>query len=184
MPGPGGGGSGDGSGGALAAAGLGSGGDGATAAAAATAADPLAALRALSPATAPLVDAFSLLAVGTSAIGFTLALTDFVGEAVDAPARSVGPYAATLLPPLAGALAAPDIFFGALSAAGTYGVLALFGLLPAAMAAVERREAGPGGTVRLLGGGDAGLVAVGGAAAAVIVGETVRAVGGGGGVGG
>ncbi len=164
-----------GAGGSVAAAGL-SGGGGA---------DPLAALRSLSPATAPLIDAFSLLAVGTSAIGFTLALTDFVGEAVGVPPRSVVPYAATLLPPLAGALAAPGIFFGALNAAGTYGVLVLFGLLPAAMAAVERRGAelgqAPAGTVRLLGGGVGGLVAVGGVAAAVILGETVRAVSGGGG---
>lgn len=166
---------------------LGAGGAGGAGAAAALT-DPLAALRLASPATAPLIDAFSLLAVGTSAIGFTLALTDFAGEALNQPARSLGPYAATLLPPLAGALAAPGIFLGALNAAGTYGVLVLFGLLPPAMAAIDRArwakaaadEGGPVPPARLLGGGSAGLLAVGGTAAVVIVGETWRAVSGGG----
>ena len=151
--------------------------------------DPLASLRLASPATSPLIDAFSLLAVGTSAIGFTLALTDFFGEAIGKPARSWAPYAATLLPPLAGALAAPGIFLGALNAAGTYGVLVLFGLLPPAMAAVDRRrweeEEEAHGTpqpARLLGGGVVGLAAVGGVAGVVIAGETWRAVSGGGGV--
>jgi tyrosine-specific transport protein len=143
--------------------------------------DPLALLRS-SPATGPLLDGFSLLAVGTSAVGFTLALTDFVGEALGAPARSPVPYALTLLPPLAGAVLAPGVFFSALNAAGTYGVLSLFGVLPAAMAAVERRGAvlgvPPTAVVRLLGGGAAGLAGVGGAAAAVIAGETWRAVSG------
>ena len=113
-------------------------------------------------------------------------------------ARAPVPYALTLLPPLAGAVAVPGAFLSALSAAGTYGVMALFGLLPAAVAGVarrrrrrreqeevEERERGAGEasasslsspTATLVPGGDAVLFAVGGVAAAVIVNETVSRV--------
>ena len=55
-------------------------------------------------------------------------------------ARAPVPYALTLLPPLAGAIAFPGAFLSALSAAGTYGVMALFGVLPAAVAGVARKK--------------------------------------------
>ena len=47
-------------------------------------------------------------------------------------------YALTIVPPLGLAYAFPDIFLGALSYAGTYGVMSLFGVLPAVMAWLER----------------------------------------------
>jgi tyrosine-specific transport protein len=87
------------------------------------------------------VDAFSLLAVATSFIGFVLGLSDFFTDALSgAPrrVRRVVPLAATLLPPLGAALTYPDAFFGALEAAGVYGVATLFGVLPGAMALAER----------------------------------------------
>ena len=114
-------------------------------------------------------------------------------------ARAPVPYALTLLPPLAGAIAFPGAFLSALSAAGTYGVMALFGVLPAAVAGVARKrrreeaaargeERGQGGeqasssasltttTTTLVPGGDAVLYAVGGIAAAVMVNETLSRV--------
>lgn len=50
----------------------------------------------------------------------------------------VVPYALTILPPLALSLTSPDIFYAALDIAGTYGVMTLFGLIPAAMAWQQR----------------------------------------------
>ena len=47
-------------------------------------------------------------------------------------------FVAAILPPTVLALSFPDIFFRALDYAGTYGVLLLFGLIPAAMAWSER----------------------------------------------
>ena len=95
-------------------------------------------------------------------------------------ARAPVPYALTLLPPLAGAVAVPGAFLSALSAAGTYGVMALFGLLPAAVAGVARRRASSSSSSfsppPLVPGGDAVLFAVGGIAAAVIVNETASRV--------
>lgn len=207
---------------------LGSG--GASASASAAAADPVAALSASSPLAGPLVATFSMLALVTSFFGFVLGLTDFLADALPTEreeeareegegekkpptwssllplnpggrARAPVPYALTLLPPLAGAVAVPGAFLSALSAAGTYGVMALFGLLPAAVAGVARRrrreaaaeaqeeeeEEGGGEAsssssfsspppATLVPGGDPVLFAVGGIAAAVIVNETVSRV--------
>lgn len=75
--------------------------------------------------------------------------------------------------------------------AGTYGVLTLFGILPAAMAWVERErprgsssdssralsDGGGGASVQLVPGGRAALLALGGSAAAVILYEVVLTVG-------
>lgn len=99
--------------------------------------DPLSLVRSSGPVASTLVDAFSLLAITTSYIGFVLGLTQFFAECLDK--KSVGnetqlPYAITLIPPLICAMAFPDIFYNALSYAGTYGVLTLFGLVPACMA--------------------------------------------------
>ena len=149
--------------------GSGGGASAASASAATAAADPVAALSASSPLAGPLVATFSMLALVTSFFGFVLGLTDFLadalptereeaeeeeeGEKASSPllrpllplnpggrARAPVPYALTLLPPLAGAVAVPGAFLSALSAAGTYGVMALFGLLPAAVAGVARRR--------------------------------------------
>lgn len=48
------------------------------------------------------------------------------------------PYLLTLIPPLVLSLLDPEIFFKALDFAGTYGVLVLFGILPAAMCWSDR----------------------------------------------
>ena len=52
--------------------------------------------------------------------------------------KSPVPVLLTAGPPLVLALSFPGVFFSALDYAGTYGVLVLFGLLPAAMAWSER----------------------------------------------
>lgn len=44
--------------------------------------DPVASLRAADPAAAPLIDAFTLVAIATSYIGFVLALTDVFADAL------------------------------------------------------------------------------------------------------
>ena len=77
--------------------------------------------------------AFSLLAVATSFIGFVLGLVDFVADGMKLPTntRSLLPFALTLAPPSIFALLYPDVFLKALDLAGTYGVLAFFGVLPA-----------------------------------------------------
>ena len=70
--------------------------------------------------------------------------------------------ALTLLPPLGFAVGDPSILFSALDNGGTYGVMTLFGILPAAMAWAQRygegrdpdtafaEEALPGGKLTLL----------------------------------
>jgi tyrosine-specific transport protein len=138
--------------------------------------DPLAFLAA--PA---VVDAFSLLAVATSFIGFVLGLSDFFADALSgAPrgVRRVAPLAATLLPPLAAAVTYPDAFFGALEVAGVYGVATLFGVLPGAMALAERARSRQlprgsssskaGAPPQLVPGGDATPALVAALAAALI----------------
>lgn len=52
--------------------------------------------------------------------------------------KSPLPFAVCIVPPTILALSYPDVFFKALDYAGTYGVLLLFGLTPAAMAWSER----------------------------------------------
>ncbi|XP_024530937.1 uncharacterized protein LOC9646664 [Selaginella moellendorffii] len=103
--------------------------------------DPLMQLRSQSGIISPLVEVFSLLAITTSYIGFVLGLSDFVADLLKLPgggSRKPLPYAVTLLPPTALALLSPDIFFKALDFAGAYGVLVLFGILPASMAWSQR----------------------------------------------
>ena len=97
-------------------------------------------VQAASSAVAPLVGAFSFLAIATSYIGFILGLTSFLADALKLPAgrQQPLPYLLTVLPPTAVALTFPDMFLTALDAAGTYGVMTLFGVLPPAMAWSER----------------------------------------------
>jgi len=85
--------------------------------------------------------------------------------------------ALALLPPLGFALSDPSIFFSALDNAGTYGILTLFGIIPAAMAWAQRYgdgDAEPGDAVApaALPGGRATLVAMIVAAGAVVSVET------------
>ncbi|KAE9606262.1 putative amino acid/polyamine transporter 2 [Lupinus albus] len=70
------------------------------------------------------------------------------------------PYILTLVPPLILSLLDPEIFFKALDFAGTYGVLVLFGVIPAAMSWSDRYsksspsmnlpELVPGGRITLI----------------------------------
>ncbi|GMN47031.1 hypothetical protein TIFTF001_016211 [Ficus carica] len=102
--------------------------------------DPLEQLRSSNGAVGPIVEVFSLLAIATSYIGFVLGLSDFLADLLKLPAGrgSPLPYFLTLVPPLALSLLDPEIFFKALDFAGTYGVLVLFGILPAAMSWSDR----------------------------------------------
>ncbi|CAI6010921.1 unnamed protein product [Closterium sp. NIES-65] len=103
--------------------------------------DPLARLQQIDPSVGGAVQLFSFFAIATSYIGFILGLSDFLTDALKLPAgrgRTPLPYILTLAPPLAFSLSNPDLFFTALDLAGTYGVLVLFGILPAAMAWVDR----------------------------------------------
>ena len=144
-----------------------------TAAAAATAVtvDPLLAIRSSGPLAGVLVDTFSLLAIATSFIGFVLGLTEFVAEALQKPlsADKTVPYVATLVPPLALALISPGLFYSALDFAGTYGVLVLFGLVPAAMVWSERYNNTTLTTIRVAPEGRLVLLGTGAAAGAVIL---------------
>ncbi|GAB2218449.1 hypothetical protein Drorol1_Dr00001672 [Drosera rotundifolia] len=102
--------------------------------------DPLQQLRSSNGVVGPIVETFSLLAIATSYIGFVLGLTDFLADLLKLPIGENRPlpYLLTLFPPVGLALLNPEIFFKALDFAGTYGVLVLFGLLPAAMAWSDR----------------------------------------------
>ncbi|KAJ3683784.1 hypothetical protein LUZ60_014011 [Juncus effusus] len=102
--------------------------------------DPLQQLRSSNGIVGPIVEVFSFLAIGTSYIGFVLGLSDFVSDLLKLPSgqNKPVPYLLTLVPPLVLSLLDPEIFFKALDFAGTYGVLVLFGVLPAAMSWSER----------------------------------------------
>ncbi|KAL0459077.1 UNVERIFIED_CONTAM: Tyrosine-specific transport protein [Sesamum latifolium] len=67
-------------------------------------------------------------------------LSDFLADLLKLPSgrNKPLPYLLTLVPPLILALLDPEIFFKALDFAGTYGVLVLFGVLPAAMSWSDR----------------------------------------------
>ncbi|CAH1427228.1 unnamed protein product [Lactuca virosa] len=103
-------------------------------------ADPLQQLLATNGVVGPIVGAFSLLAIATSYIGFVLGLSDFLSDLLKLPSDRSRPlpYLLTLFPPLILSLLDPDIFFKALDFAGTYGVLVLFGVVPAAMSWSDR----------------------------------------------
>ncbi|KAI5008633.1 hypothetical protein ZWY2020_009681 [Hordeum vulgare] len=102
--------------------------------------DPLQQLRSSNGTVGPIVEAFSFLAIGTSYIGFVLGLSDFIADLLKLPSGQNKPltYLVTLFPPLVLSLLDPEIFFKALDFAGTYGVLVLFGVFPAAMSWSER----------------------------------------------
>lgn len=118
--------------------------------------DPLRVLRASGDAFGETVRIFSLLAVTTSFVGFYFGLTDFFadflgfdgrrpgeGDTLDVASRRTPAergilLALVLLPPVAFAVYNPTVFFSALENAGTYGILTLFGIVPAAMAWSQR----------------------------------------------
>lgn len=124
--------------------------------------DPLQQLRSTNGTVGPIVEVFSLLAIATSYIGFVLGLSDFLSDLLKLPTSQNRPlpYILTLIPPLILSLLDPEIFFKALDFAGTYGVLVLFGVVPAAMSwsdrysnsspSVKLPELVPGGRITLL----------------------------------
>ena len=156
--------------------------------------DPLLALREAGGAFGGVLRVFSLLAVTTSLIGFSYGLTDFfadlfgmdasLDEGKERPAEQKATlYALALVPPVAIATYAitedPSLFFSVVDNAGTYGILVIFGLLPALMAWEQRYGADAEPLVEdAVPGGRAGLAAIAGGAAAVIGLETWEKVAG------
>ncbi|KAL8527327.1 hypothetical protein ACS0TY_005264 [Phlomoides rotata] len=140
--------------------------------------DPLQQLRSLNGVVGPIVDVFSVLAIATSYIGFVLGLSDFLADLLKLPAgeNRLLPYALTLVPPLILSLLDPEIFFKALDFAGTYGVLVLFGVLPAAMSWSDRYSPSSESLKMpvLVPGGKLTLSLVGGGAALVILTEILE----------
>jgi len=94
---------------------------------------------------ASLVGGFSMLAVITSLIGFTYGLLDAWTDVLKLPSEGKeferwksGLYGLVFVPPLALAVANPDIFYSALDYAGAFGVSTLFLVLPPYMVWQER----------------------------------------------
>ncbi|KAL4590637.1 hypothetical protein LXL04_003574 [Taraxacum kok-saghyz] len=140
-------------------------------------ADPLQQLLATNGVVGPIVGAFSLLAIATSYIGFVLGLSDFLSDLLKLPSDRSRPlpYFLTLFPPLILSLLDPDIFFKALDFAGTYGVLVLFGIVPAAMCWSDRySKSGSSNVSELVPGGRFTLSLVIGGAGYVILSELIH----------
>ncbi|BFG30207.1 hypothetical protein CerSpe_164810 [Prunus speciosa] len=145
--------------------------------------DPLQQLLSTNEVVGPIVEVFSLFAIATSYIGFVLGLSDFLSDLLKLPAgqsRSL-PYAMTLVPPIVLSLLDPEIFFKALDFAGTYGVLVLFGILPAAMSWSDRYSSSSPAmklpVPQLVPGGRLTLSLVVGGAACVIFSELLEKLG-------
>eukprot|EP00798_Chlamydomonas_sp_ICE-L_P025958 gene25958-11642_t len=165
--------------------------------------DPLVALQEANPTViGPVISALSFLALVTSYIGFVLSISDFLADLMgsQAGARTIPTYFLTIVPALGMAVTHPDIFISALSIAATYGVMGLFGFLPAVMSWLQRyspygceedavRVGGgsgidvvPGGVARaplveLVPGGKPVLCLVAGLAAGIIVTRAVDQLG-------
>ncbi|XP_026457222.1 uncharacterized protein LOC113357945 [Papaver somniferum] len=143
--------------------------------------DPIQLLRSSNGVVGPIIEVFSFLAIATSYIGFVLGLTDFLSDLLKLPSgRSKPlPYLLTLFPPLVLSLLDPEIFFKALDFAGTYGVLVLFGILPAAMSWSERQSNSAQAqiTPRLVPGGKVSLAFMIGGAGYVISSELLENLG-------
>lgn len=88
-------------------------------------------------------------------------------------ARQPLPYALTIIPPTILACLQPDVFFYALDVAGTYGVLVLFGILPALMVYSERYGKTTLSAYQLVPGGRGVLVLVAAVAAAIIANQAL-----------
>ncbi|XP_026436914.1 uncharacterized protein LOC113334903 [Papaver somniferum] len=143
--------------------------------------DPIQLLRSSNGVVGPIIEVFSFLAIATSYIGFVLGLTDFLSDLLKLPSgqRKPLPYLLTLFPPLVLSLLDPEIFFKALDFAGTYGVLVLFGILPAAMSWSERQSNSAQAqiTPRLVPGGKITLAFMIGGAGYVISSEILENLG-------
>ncbi|CAL5222535.1 g4910 [Coccomyxa viridis] len=135
--------------------------------------DPLSLLTQSSGPAGLLIQVFSLFAIATSYIGFVLGLTDFLADLLKLPSgqqQQKAPYALTVIPPFILAALFPQIFFKALDFAGTYGVLTLFGLVPAASVWSQRYNNNNRlAAFRAVPGGKPVLLAVGLSAGGIIV---------------
>ncbi|XP_007015321.2 PREDICTED: tyrosine-specific transport protein [Theobroma cacao] len=143
--------------------------------------DPLQQLRSSNGVVGPIIEVFSLFAIATSYIGFVLGLSDFLADLLKLPTgkNRPQPYLLTLIPPLGLALLDPEIFFKALDFAGTYGVLVLFGILPAAMSWLDRYSNSSNSSTslklpELVPGGRLTLTLVMGCAGGVILTEVLK----------
>jgi tyrosine-specific transport protein len=135
--------------------------------------DPLTLLRQSSSISGLFINVFTLLAVSTSYIAFVFSLSGFIQDAFEVKggkATKAGLYFITLLPPAIWALIDQDSFITALDIGGTYGVLLLFGILPALLSYAQRYSKGDRERDRvvLLGGGKPPLFLIGGASLAII----------------
>ncbi|KAK9908807.1 hypothetical protein WJX75_003150 [Coccomyxa subellipsoidea] len=87
------------------------------------------------------------------------------------------PFALTVVPPFGLAALFPDLFFKALDLAGTYGVLSLFGVLPAAAVWSQRSADNQQfSAFRAVPGGNLTLLATGAIAGGIIVNQLFNAV--------
>ena len=139
--------------------------------------------------------------IATSFIGFCLGLTDFYADllsidgtdmthagenrvnrmtartAVERPLhKKAALYALALVPPFAIASRDPSLFFAALDTAGTFGILTLFGILPAIMAWSQRyaKETPPAIEPLVPGGRSTLMMMIGGAAVVIALEITER----------
>eukprot|EP00210_Caulerpa_lentillifera_P006462 g6174.t1 len=140
--------------------------------------DPLDRLKQSVNLAGPLIQGFSIFALATSYIGFVLGLTDFIADALRLPSgKQPIPYLLTLVPSCGLASTYPDIFLKALDFAGTYGVLVLFGIIPALMAWSERYNGVTISSIRIVPGGKLSLILIGGLAMAIIANEFWELIG-------
>nr|XP_023887266.1 uncharacterized protein LOC111999373 [Quercus suber] len=143
--------------------------------------NPLQQLQSTNGVVGPIILVFSLLAIATSYIGFVLGLAEFLSDLLKLPTRESRPlpYLLTLIPPLALSLLDPEIFFKALDFAGTYGVLVLFGVLPAAMSWSERySNSSPSMKLpQLVPGGRVTVSLIIGGAGCIVLSEILRTLG-------
>lgn len=103
---------------------------------------------------------FAFFAIVTSFVGVALSFSDFLADGLHIkknPVGKAGLCALVLLPPLFFSLVYPKIFLMALSYAGAFGAVILFGILPAAMVwsgryykKLSTRDLVPGGKLVLV----------------------------------
>jgi tyrosine-specific transport protein len=108
------------------------------------------------------INAFSFFAIATSLLGNSLSFVDFLADGFHAKDTHIPRWVLcviVLLPPLLISLTYPALFLTALSYAGGYATVILFGILPMLMAWKGRDSIGQG-KLRLLRGGKASLLII------------------------
>lgn len=107
-----------------------------------------------------LAEYFAFFAIVTSFLAVALSFVDFLADGLHIPKVPKGKFflcALTLIPPFVFALVYPSIFLVALSYAGAFGAVILFGIMPAAMVwsgryikKLGKKEIVPGGKLTLV----------------------------------